>query len=133
MAIINAFRNGKDWVCLVGTVELYRGPSANKAQDLADALMPKISAGAKAEYKRLPVGDKTSWATIMDGVVIDDFGSSANKAADLAEKINEALGVPGAAVQNPNYMARHDAIHDDIAKTKDELADAGLPSSGDGL
>lgn len=85
--------NGKVWLCQLGDVELYRGPSANKAQDLADKLSPEVNSGAVASYARGSYGTdgKNVWSTLLGNTPVNDFGSSANKAADLADKINEAL------------------------------------------
>jgi len=93
MVALNVARVGKKWVCALAGVELYSGPSANEAQDLADALGPELKAGSRAKYTRLPAdGDKKArWATCIGDVEIDNFGSSANKAVDLAEKINASL------------------------------------------
>ncbi len=96
MSIISARRDNdkKEWACTLAGIELYRGPSANKAQDLVESMTPEIMAGNEARYARIGNdATKKTWATLIGEVVIDDFGSSANKAADLAEKINDALRI----------------------------------------
>lgn len=108
-------RPDKDWLCLLGNVELYRGHSANEAQDLANALAPEISAGTVAKYERRERPGKTpAWGVYMGDVEVKSFGARANKAADLAAKINAALGYHGHVMgSKPNTPV------DDLADAKD--------------
>ena len=84
----------KDWEAILhgpgGSISLYCGSSGNKAQDMADNLVKTFATGVKtsgAETVRLD----GKWIVRIYDVVIKDFGSHANKAADFADQINIAL------------------------------------------
>ncbi len=81
----------KDWEAVLsgpgGSMSLYCGSSGNKAQDMAEELKPVFLNPVAARASRLD----GKWCVLLGTVVVERFGSHANKAADYAEAVNKVL------------------------------------------
>ncbi len=95
---------GGEWICELNALAVYKGASANKADDTAKAINNCLARGCEfvAERFSLKPGDKKAWHVIPRsaeygiGDPIRSFGNSGNKADDFASELMEAVkrGLP---------------------------------------
>ncbi len=114
------------WVCGFGSMALYVGPSANKADDLAKDVNRGLAEFGQMRAERIEHKGRLQWCARIGTYIIKGFGNSANKADDFANEFNAVV----ASVPQPLAMMPGPTFEDNIraAFAKDVSESGEMPA-----